>query len=313
MDLVFLGTPAFAVPSLRALAASDHRVCGVVTNPSRPKGRGQRVAATPVQVVADELGLPVLTPESVRQPELADRLASWAPDLLVVVAFSILPRRLLRIPPRGAVNLHPSLLPAYRGAAPIPWSVINGERQTGLTTFLLNERIDAGDLLLQVPVAIADGETAGELEARLAVAGADILVRTVDGLANGTVTPRPQPAGMATGAPKLSRQDGWLDWSQPASVLRQRILGTNPVPGAYTLWSGREVKVLRAQCCEASEPAEPGTVLAADPRRGLTVAAGSGALLLTQVQPAGGRAMDGSAFVRGYGLQPGLRLGQAAG
>jgi methionyl-tRNA formyltransferase len=313
MDLVFLGTPAFAVPSLRALVAGRHRVCGVVTNPARPKGRGQRLAATPVQAAAEELGLPVLTPASVRQPELADRLASWAPELFVVVAFSILPRRLLRVPPRGAVNLHPSMLPAYRGAAPIAWSVINGEHQTGLTTFLLNERVDAGDLLLQVPVTIADGETAGELEARLAVAGAEVLVRTVDGLADGTLTPRPQPAGQVTGAPKLSRHDGWLDWSQPAAALRQRILGTNPVPGACTVWAGREVKILRAQCCQGQATAAPGTVLVADPRRGPIVAAGSGALLLTQVQPAGGRAMDGSAFVRGYGIQPGLRFGPAAG
>jgi methionyl-tRNA formyltransferase len=311
MDLVFLGTPEFAVPTLRLLAAGPHRVAAVVTNPDRPQGRGRRPAPPAVKVAATELGLEVVQPGSPREPGLADRLASLSPELFVVVAFSILPRSLLRLPRLGSVNLHPSLLPAYRGAAPIPWAVIRGEVRTGLTTFLLNDRVDGGDLLLQEPVAIGPEETAGELEQRLARLGAELVQRTVDGLAAGTLQATPQAAGQVSRAPKLGREDGRLDWSQPAEVVRDRIRGTNPVPGAYTHWAGGELKVLRARLEPGSSPGPPGTVLAADPRRGLVVATADGGLLLTEVQPAGRRPMEGSAFVRGYGVEPGMRLGES--
>ncbi len=304
-----MGTPAFAVPCLRCLAASCHQVVAVVTNPDRPRGRGQRLAAPPVKEAALALGLEVLQPAALDEPELAGRLAEYQPDLFAVVAFSILPRPLLELPRLGSVNLHPSLLPAYRGAAPIIWAVIRGERETGLSTFLLNPRVDAGDLLLQESVAIDAEETAGELETRLSPLGADLLVRTIDGLEQGTIEPRRQDQSRVSRAPKLQKEDGRLDWHQSTEALRNLIRGANPMPGAFTEWAGGLLKVHR------SRPADyrgqvPGTVLLADPRQGLVVATGDGALLLTEVQPAGKPPMEGSAFVRGYPVQAGTRLGR---
>lgn len=304
-----MGTPAFAVPCLRRLAASSHQVVAVVTNPDRPRGRGQRLAAPPVKEVALALGLEVLQPAALDEPELVDRLAEYQPDLFAVVAFSILPRPLLELPRLGSVNLHPSLLPAYRGAAPIIWAVIRGERETGLSTFLLNPRVDAGDLLLQERVAIDPEETAGELEARLSPLGADLLLQTVDRLAQGSIAPRRQDQSRVSRAPKLQKEDGRLDWHQPTEALRNHIRGANPMPGAFTEWEGGLLKVHR------SRPADyrgkvPGTALLADPRQGLVVATGDGALLLTEVQPAGKPPMEGSAFVRGYPVQVGTRLGR---
>lgn len=303
-----MGTPAFAVPSLRRLAAGGHQVAAVVTNPDRPQGRGQRLAPPPVKEAALELGLEVLQPAALDEPGLAERLTALEPDLFAVVAFSILPRPLLALPSLGSVNLHPSLLPAYRGAAPIIWAVIRGERKTGLSTFLLNPRVDAGDLLLQEEVGIDPEETAGELEARLAPLGADLLVRTVDGLGQGVITPRRQDQSRVSRAPKLQKEDGRLDWNQPAEALRNRIRGTNPMPGAFTQWRGGLLKVHRSR--PATGRGEPGAVLLADPRQGLVVATGDGALLLTEVQPAGKPPMEGSAFVRGYPVQAGDHLGR---
>jgi methionyl-tRNA formyltransferase len=308
VKLIFMGTPAFAVPSLRRLAASSHQVAAVVTNPDRPQGRGQRLAAPPVKEAALALGLEVLQPVSLGEPGLAERLAAHQPDLFAVVAFSILPRPLLELPRLGSVNLHPSLLPAYRGAAPIVWAVIKGERETGLSTFLLNPRVDAGELLLQEKVAIGPEETAGELEARLGPLGAELLLRTVDGLEQGSIAPQPQDRSRVSRAPKLQKEDGRLDWSQSTEALRNRIRGTNPVPGAFTQWRGGLLKVHRSR--PGAQRGEPGTVLLADPRQGLAVATGDGALLLTEVQPAGKPPMEGSAFVRGYPIQAGDRLGR---
>lgn len=306
-----MGTPSFAVPSLRRLAASRHQVLAVVTNPDRPRGRGQRLAPPPIKVAALELsrGLEVLQPESLDDPALAARLSACGADLFAVVAFSILPRRLLELPPLGCVNLHPSLLPAYRGAAPIVWAVIDGERETGLTTFLLSRRVDAGDLLLQRRVPIDPQETAGQLESRLSELGAELLLETVDGLEQGTLKPRPQDCRHSSRAPKLKKEDGRIDWARPTEAVRNLIRGANPVPGAFTEWEGGLLKVHAARPAE-HQRGEPGTVLAADSRQGLVVATGDGALLLTLVQPAAKPPMEGSAFVRGYPIQAGARLGR---
>ncbi|MEW6749941.1 MAG: methionyl-tRNA formyltransferase [Candidatus Latescibacterota bacterium] len=309
MDLVFMGTPGFAVPALAELAASRHRVLAVVTNPDRPQGRGQRAAPPPVKVAAGRLGLLVLQPESVRAPGLPEELRALRPDLFVVVAFSVLPRRLLRVPRLGSVNLHPSLLPAYRGAAPIPWAVICGEAETGLTTFLLSPQVDAGDILARRRVPIGPEETAGELEERLSRLGADLVLQTVEDLEAGRARPEPQPQEGATPAPKLTREDARLDWTRPTEALRNLIRGTNPAPGAFTEWGGTLLKVHRAQAHPVLRQAAPGTVLEADARAGLVVATGDGALLLTLVQPAGRTAMSGAAFARGNAVEPGMRLG----
>jgi methionyl-tRNA formyltransferase len=302
-----MGTPHFAVPTLEALAQSNHQLCAVVTNPDRPKGRGRQLASPPVKEKALELGLEVLQPASTKDPALAEALKGLAPDLVVVVAFSILPKRLLAIPRLGSLNLHPSLLPAYRGAAPIIWAVVNGERETGLSTFQLNPRIDAGDILLQRRVSIGEDETAGELEARLCLEGAQMVVETVDGLKDGSIAGRLQNTADVTRAPKLSKEDARIDWCQPAERVRNLIRGMNPMPGAFTTWRDSPLKIHRAQHAQGS--GAPGTVLRADGREGPVVACGEGALLLTQVQPAGKAAMEGTAFVRGYPIEVGARLG----
>lgn len=312
MRLVFMGTPEFAVPTLRLLAASQHELAAVVTNPDRGRGRGRKTAPSPVKTAAQDLDLPVLQPDSLVSPVLLGRLEALEADLFVVVAFSILPQPLLRIPHLGSVNLHPSLLPKYRGAAPITWAVVRGETETGVTTFLLNPHVDAGDILLQRPVTVDPDETAGELQARLADIGARVVLETVDGLAAGTLRPTAQPAGQATRAPKLTKGDGRIDWTRPASELRNQIRGMNPVPGAFTEWRGGLLKVHRAELVDRSGrdvDADPGTVLHADSRLGLVVAAGRNALRLTWVQPQGKKAMDGSDFVRGYDISQGDRFG----
>ena len=302
-----MGTPQFAIPTLQALAESRHQLAAVVTNPDRPQGRGRQLAPPPVKECAQTLGIDVLQPASIRDSGLAEALAALAPDLFVVVAFSILPGKLLAIPRLGSVNLHPSLLPAYRGAAPIIWAVVNGEQETGISTFQLNPRVDAGDILLQRRVGIGPDETAGELEARLCQTGAEMVVETVDGLENGTLSARPQDPEGTTRAPKLDKEDGRIDWQRPAAAIRNQIRGMNPVPGAFTTWQGQPLKIHRAE--RADGVGAPGTVLSADDRQGPVVACGEGALLLTEVQPAGKAAMEGTAFARGYPIAAGALLG----
>ena len=281
----------------------------MVTNPDRAAGRGRRLRPPPAKTAAAALGLPVLQPESPRDPELAGKLRALAPDALAVVAWSILPDRLLRVPRLGSVNVHPSLLPAYRGAAPIVRALFDGCTETGITTFLLNRRVDTGDILLQERVAIGDDETAGELEARLARDGARLLVRSLDGVEEGSLQPRPQPREGVSRAPKLTREDGRIDWGWPAERVRNRVRGANPVPGAFTEWAGGVLKVHRVERAgPAGEGSQPGQVLASD-QDGVVVACGDGALRLTEVQPAGRPRMSGGAFARGYPLGPGDRLG----
>ena len=281
----------------------------MVTNPDRAAGRGRRLRPPPVKTAAAALGLPVLQPESPRDPDLAAELRALAPDVLAVVAYSILPSHLLRAPRLGSVNVHPSLLPAYRGAAPIVWALFDGCTETGVTTFLLSRRVDAGDILLQERVAIGGDETAGELEARLAEDGARLLLRSLDGLEEGSLHPRPQAGEGVSRAPKLTREDGRIDWAWPAERVRTRVRGANPVPGAFTEWSGGVLKVHRVELAEPAGGIPPGEALQVGPDAGVVVACADGAVRLTEVQPAGRPRMSGGAFARGYPLRPGDRLG----
>ena len=282
----------------------------MVTNPDRAAGRGRRLRPPPVKTAATDLGLPVLQPDSPRNPSLAEELRAMAPDALAVVAYSILPEGLLRVPRLGSVNVHPSLLPAYRGAAPIVWALFEGCTETGVTTFLLNRRVDAGDILLQERVAVGGDETAGELEARLAEDGARLLVRSLDGMEDGSLHPRPQPKEGMSRAPKLTREDGRIDWGWPAGRVRNRVRGANPMPGAFTEWSGGVLKVHRVELAEVSPgAAAPGEVLRSSSEDGVVVACADGAVRLTEVQPAGRPRMPGEDFARGYRLQAGDRLG----
>jgi len=307
--IVFLGSGAFAVPSLRALVEGGHEVAAVVTQPDREKGRGRVVQPPPVKPAAQELGLRVLQPPKIRAPEAIDALRALAPELQVVVAYGqILPRAVIDIAPRGTVNVHSSLLPRYRGAAPIHWAVVNGDAETGVTTMLIDEGLDTGPTLLSRATPIGPEETTPELERRLAALGGAVLLETLDGLAKGTLRPVPQDHAAATLAPLLEKDDGRIDWSQAAEAIARRVRGLQPWPGTATTHGGRDVKILRARV-EAPRDAAPGRVEAVD-GDGFVVGCGGGtALRVLEVQPESRRTMPAAAFAAGARLAAGERLG----
>lgn len=310
VKLVFMGTPDFAVPSLDNLAACGHEIAAVVTRPDRPRGRGRKLAPPPVKTAAQRLGLPVIQPRTLEATDFLDRLRGFNADLFVVVAFVILPRVVLKIPTLGSVNLHPSLLPKYRGAAPINWAIIRGETETGISVFRLSGRVDAGDLLFQQVVGIGPDETAGELSDRLRILGASALGAVVEGLERGELESKPQPDKGVTRAPRLEKENGRIDWTRGAASIRNLVRGTNPFPGAFTTWRDEVLKVHRAAV--ASGAGLPGEVILADGRKGCVIAAGEGTVALEEVQPAGKGRMSGAELVRGYRIAPGEVLGDAA-
>jgi methionyl-tRNA formyltransferase len=308
MNVLFYGTPEFALPTLEGLLA-HHYVVGVVTQPDRPAHRGQRLTPPPVKVRAEAAGILVLQPPRVREPGWAERLRALGADVAVVVAFGqILPKPVLDAPARGSINIHASLLPRYRGAAPIAWAIMRGETVTGITTFQMEEGMDTGPILLAAPTPIAPEETAGELAARLSVLGAEVMLQTLARL--DALTPTPQHHEAATLAPRLKKADGHLDWTRSAVELVNLVRGCNPWPGAQTrtprgaltIWRARMVAVAAAA---ASAPA-PGTLLAHDDT--LVVAAGGGALLPVEVQPENRRALPWADYLRGARLAPGARF-----
>ncbi|MBC7449679.1 MAG: methionyl-tRNA formyltransferase [Hymenobacteraceae bacterium] len=265
MRLIFFGTPHFAVSTLEALLADGHQVVAVVTAPDKPAGRGQILVASPVKRAAEAHGLPVLQPTNLKAPEFQAELRAFAADLQVVVAFRMLPEAVWGMPPLGTLNVHASLLPQYRGAAPINWVLINGETQTGVTTFRLQHAIDTGDILLQEAVAIAPNDDFGSLYETLRERGAALAVRTVRGLATGTVQPQPQsnsPAGQLHAAPKLTKETGRLDFARSAQELVHWVRGLAPIPTAFTtLPDGRLLKIFRAEAVTADGPEMPGALL----------------------------------------------------
>ena len=311
MRIVFLGSGSFAIPSLEALLDAGHEVAALVTQPDREKGRGQALAPPPTKPVAERRGIPVLQPRRVREPEAQDALRRLAPELQVVVAFGqILPRSVIDIAPRGTVNVHASLLPRLRGAAPVQWAIANGETETGVTTMLIDEGLDTGPTLLSRATPIGPEETAAELEPCLARLGAELLLDTVRGLEDGTLKPTPQDDTRATLAPLLKKEDGQIDWSFPAARVASRARGFHAWPGAFTFHEGRLVKALRVREAPGADAGtDPGTVTAVG-RDGVTVACGGGsALRLLQVQPESRRAMPAAAWAAGARLRPGARLG----
>lgn len=309
MRVVFLGSGAFAIPSFEALIGAGHEVAALVTQPDRERGRGRRLAPPPLKPVAEARGVPVHQPRRVREPAAQEALRALAPEIQVVVAYGqILPRSVIDIPPRGTVNVHGSLLPRYRGAAPIQWAIVNGERETGVTTMMIDEGLDTGPTLLSRSTTIGPEETAAELEARLAVMGAEVLIETLAGIGAGTLKPVPQEPARATLAPMIRKEDGRLDWTLPAEALARRVRGFHPWPGTFTLWEGQPLKVLRARV-EADGPGEPGRIVAAD-RDGIVVGCGHGSRLrLLEVQPESRRAMSAAAFAAGLRPAPGARFG----
>jgi methionyl-tRNA formyltransferase len=307
--IVFLGSGSFAIPCLEALVEAGHEVPAVVTQPDREKGRGQALAPPPLKPAAERRGLPVLQFRRVREPQAQEALAALRPELQVVVAFGqILPRSVIDVAPRGTVNVHGSLLPRYRGAAPIQWAIASGETETGVTTMLIDEGLDTGPMLLRRSLAIGPEETAAELEPRLAALGAELLVETVRGLADGTVTPQPQDHGAATHAPILKKEDGRIDWTRPASTIANRARGFTPWPGAFAFHDGKLLKAIRVQPLAEGALDAPGTVVAVG-KPGVDVACGGGSRLrLVEVQPESRKAMPAAAWAAGARLSPGARL-----
>ncbi|HBT46983.1 MAG TPA: methionyl-tRNA formyltransferase [Peptococcaceae bacterium] len=314
MRLVFMGTPQFAAVSLQALLESSHRLVGVVTRPDRPRGRGRKMAFSAVKEVALEHGLPLLQPRDLKDPEFLAALAGWEPELIVVVAFGrLLPSEVLNLPSRGCVNLHASLLPRYRGAAPIQRVIMEGERETGVTTMYMTEELDAGDIILQEKVEIPPEMTAGELHDELAVVGARLLVRTVELIAAGRAPRFPQEEAKATYAPPLKPEEEEIKWQEKAERIVNLIRGMNPLPGAFTWREGRRLKIFGARVLEDGEGVpvngRPGEVVAVRPREGFVVQAGRGRVLVTAVQPPGKRIMTAEEYLRGHPLKVGERLG----
>ncbi len=309
-SLIFMGTPGFAVPSLRALLDAGAPILLVVTQPDRPRGRGRRVVSSPVKQLAQEKGLPVYQPEKVRSPEAVEHIAAQESACIVVVAYGqLLPTEILEMPPLGAVNVHASLLPKYRGSAPIHWALIRGEMETGVTTMLMDAGMDTGDILLQRKAVIQPEETAGSLHERLAEAGARVLVETLDLLKRGALEARAQDNSQATYAPMLAKEDGRVDWRQDAKRICCHIRGLDPWPGGFTYWQGKRLKIFGCRALPVSSTAEPGTVIAAADN-GLQVAAGKGAVLIETLQLEGGRPLAVTDFLRGHQLQVEDKLGE---
>lgn len=306
MRIVFMGTPDFAVPSLQALIDAGHDVCAVYTQPDKPQGRKQILTAPPVKTLALEHDIPVFQPNTLKNEDEQARLRELAPEVIIVVAYGkLLPKAVLDIPPHGCINVHGSLLPRWRGAAPIQWAVIAGDEMAGVTTMQMAEGLDTGDMLLTYETKVGEKETAGELFDRLAQSGAELLTQTLVKLDE--IEPRPQDDAQSCYAHMLDKQMAVIDWSKSAHEIDCLIRGLNPWPITLTTLSGERLKVFAAE--KAAGNGEPGTVLEADPKKGLTVACGEGALGLTEIQLVGGKRMKATDFLRGHAIEVGTKLG----
>ncbi|MHB1042736.1 MAG: methionyl-tRNA formyltransferase [Eubacteriales bacterium] len=300
MKIVFMGTPDFAVPSLKALAHAGYTVAAVVARPDRPKGRGGKVSPPPVKECALSLGLPVHQPERLKDPSFLGCMSELSPDAVVVVAYGkILPREILSLPGLGCINVHASLLPGYRGSAPIHRAVINGESETGVTTMYMEEGLDTGDIIQQKRVAIGEDDTAGVVHDRLSVLGASLLTETLALIAKGGAPRVPQDGSLATYAPPLTAEDEIICWNATARSIKDRVRGLNPWPGARTYLGERLVKVWRVRVADGYKPAgRPGTVLAFL-EEGIRVQAGEGQIIITELQAEGSKRMSAAEFLRG--------------
>ena len=305
MKAVFMGTPDFSVPVLKAMQEGGIEIAAVYTQPDRPKGRKKTLAMSPVKEAALACGLRVIQPERLREEAVIEELREIAPDVIVVVAFGqILPKAVLQIPPLGCVNVHASLLPEYRGAAPIQQSVLDGKTETGVTTMLMDEGLDTGDILLQKKIPIADDETGGSLFDKLSVLGAEALMETLDGLASGSITPVPQPEG-GSYVGMLKKEMGRMDFSMPAAVLERRVRGLYPWPGAYTERNGKRLKITGASVSGGN--AAPGTVVRVT-KNSFGIGTGDGILMIERLQPEGKKEMSAAEYLRGYPVCEGEQL-----
>ncbi len=303
MRIVFMGTPDFSVPVLEALVKAGHQVVAVVTQPDKPKGRGKAVLMTPVKEKALEYGIPVYQPVKVREPEFVEVLKGLKPDVMVVVAFGqILPKTVLDIPRYGCVNVHASLLPRYRGAAPIQWVVIDGEKESGVTTMMMDVGLDTGDMLEKAAVALEPDETGGSLHDKLSVLGAELILTTLQKLEDGTIVRTPQTDEDTCYARMLNKSMGDIDWTMDAAAIERLIRGLNPWPSAYTRWNGRTLKIWRAEVLEEEYEGACGQVVYTD-KCSLYVKTGKGTLALKELQPEGKKRMEINAFLRGYPVE----------
>ncbi|MGH7491827.1 MAG: methionyl-tRNA formyltransferase [bacterium] len=301
MKIVFMGTPEFALPSLQRLLENQAQVVAVVTGVDKPSGRGLQVIENPVKQFAKQAGLPILQPDKLNALAFTTALQELEPDLFIVVAFRILPRAVFAIPPQGTINLHAALLPKYRGAAPIQWAIINGESETGITTFFIDDKMDTGEILLQKKTSIGENETAGELHDRLAVMGAELLQETVMQLTTGRLQSQPQ-RGEASLAPKITKDMAQIDWRKPARYLRNFVRGMNPAPAAFTHWQNKILRIFVAEVREFQISSYlPGEICFVDTPRGeLWIQTGEGALAVLELQLAGKRGMSATEFLRGH-------------
>jgi len=310
MRLIFLGTPAFAVPTLESVVAAGHRVLTVVTQPDRPRGRGQNAAPPPVKQAALRLGLPVYQPERVRRPEPVEHLRAIAVDAMVVVGYGqIIPQSIIDMAPAGIVNVHGSLLPKYRGAGPIQWAILNGETRTGVTTMRIDAGLDTGDMLLKAETEIGPDETAVELGGRLAAMGADLLVETLAGLEAGRIVPEKQDNALATYAPLLKKEDGRIDWTRDACAIHNQVRGLQPWPGASTVFRGQALHIWRSRVGSESRAGDPGSFASIKPP---VVHCGTGTLELVEVQTEGRKRIPAADFANGQRLTENDYLGGAS-
>ncbi|HIR92365.1 MAG TPA: methionyl-tRNA formyltransferase [Candidatus Egerieimonas intestinavium] len=314
MRAVFMGTPDFSVGTLEEMIRAGHQVVGVFTQPDKPKGRGKSLQMTPVKEAALAHGIPVYQPVKIREPENMEILKELAPEVIVVVAFGqIIPRAILELPKYGCINVHASLLPKYRGAAPIQWAVIDGEETSGVTIMQMDEGLDTGDMLLKGEIALDPQETGGSLFDRLSALGARLLVEALAQIEAGTIAREKQPQESPTPyAAQITKAQGEIRWEDPAVKIERLIRGLNPWPSAYTRLGGKTLKLWKAQALPQEEnsdkEAAPGTVVARD-RESITVQTGQGLLKLLEVQLEGKKRMDTASFLRGYSLEEGTRLG----
>lgn len=308
LRILFMGTPDFAAATLQALLDGPDTVVAVVTQPDRPKGRGKKLTPPPVKVLAEEAGLPILQPTKIKTEDFADELSSYAPDVIVVTAYGrILPPSILELAPHGCINVHGSLLPAHRGAAPIQWALINGDKEIGVTIMQMDEGMDTGDMLLTASITPDKDETSGSLFPKLAELGGKTLLKALELLKQEKLTPIPQDNALATIAPMLKKEDGIIDWKKSAAEIHCLIRGLDPWPSAYCFLEGKRFRLFAAEVLHRESDAEPGTLLQAD-KRGLLIATGRNCLLVKEVQPEGKKRMTVESFLCGYKLETGLNF-----
>lgn len=308
LRILFMGTPDFAAHALSALLEGPDEVVAVVTQPDRPKGRGKKLAPPPVKVLAQEASIPILQPTKIKTEEFRQQLLEFKADVVVVAAYGrILPRQLLEIAPHGCINIHGSLLPAHRGAAPIQWAVINGDQQAGVTIMQMDEGMDTGDMLLTAAISPAEDETAGTLFDKLAKLGGEAILKALSLLKKGQLVPTKQDESSATNAPMLKKEDGLIDWQRSATEIHCFIRGMDPWPTAYCFLNGKRIRFFSPEVLFQESEASPGTLLSAD-KRGLLIATGRDCLLVKEIQPEGKKRMLVESFLCGHQLEAGLNF-----